>query len=325
MNKQSQVKDDLIEEFLYHLKVEKGLAANTCLNYARDLKKFHSFLQTRSKNLMESSTSDILSFMLVEKEKGRSARTLARYSATIKGFYGYLLQEDKITEDPTMFITIPKLDQKLPQVLAETNINNALSGLQPKKDEIRLRDQAIIEVLYGSGLRVSELINLSVNDVSFNLGYLRCRGKGSKERIVPVGQAGLSVINDYLTSSRQTLLLRNHKPSVQDKNTLFLNNRGKRLSRQGVWQILKKWGKINRLNQNIYPHLLRHSFATHLLDNGADLRSVQEMLGHADISTTQIYTHVSRKRILEVFRKAHPRAKQGGDENGTSSNTSRDG
>lgn len=307
----TRIKDEYLEDYLYHLKVEKGLALNTCLNYSRDLRKYYTYLQPKSKNILESTTADILSFLLGEKEKGCSTKSMARYSAALKSFFAYLLDEDKIQEDPTVYITLPKLEQKLPKVVSEVNINQALSEPEDHKP-ILLRDKALIEVLYGSGLRVSELISLSLNDVSFNLGYIRCRGKGSKERIVPLGQAGLVVLEEYL-SSRQLLLSRNLKPSVSDQNTLFLNNRGKKLSRQGVWQILKKWGKQHGVNQNLYPHLLRHSFATHLLDHGADLRSVQEMLGHADISTTQIYTHVSRKRILEVFRKSHPRAKKGGD------------
>jgi integrase/recombinase XerD len=306
-----RIKDEYLEDYLYHLKVEKGLAVNTCLNYGRDLSKYYTYLQHKSKNVLESTTADILSFLLGEKEKGCSAKSMARYSAALKGFFAYLLDEDRIQEDPTVFISLPKLDQKLPKVVSEVNINQALAESEDH-NPILLRDKALSEVLYGSGLRVSELISLSLNEDSFNLGYIRCRGKGGKERIVPLGQAGLAVLEEYL-SSRQILLSRNKKPSVDDKNTLFLNNRGKKLSRQGVWQILKKWGKQHGLNQDLYPHLLRHSFATHLLDHGADLRSVQEMLGHADISTTQIYTHVSRKRILEVFRKCHPRAKKGGD------------
>lgn len=311
MEKKQGVKDELLEDYLYHLRTEKGLASNTCVNYSRDLAKFYDYLQSKAVSIINCSTSDILGFILKEKEKGQAARTLARYIATLRGLYGYLLLEDKLTIDPTAFINTPKLEQKLPHVISENRLNEAIT--KDREHQLLIsRDKAIVEVLYGSGLRVSELIRLSLNDVSFNLGYLRCRGKGNKERIVPVGEPGVIVMEDYISSSRQILLARNQKPSTKDRNTLFLNSRGKPLSRQGVWQILKKWARRNGLGMNIYPHLLRHSFATHLLDNGADLRSVQEMLGHADISTTQIYTHLSRKRILEVFRKAHPRAKQGG-------------
>lgn len=311
MEKQLKIKDELLEDYFYHLRAEKGLAVNTCVNYQRDLSKFYVFLQSRSLRILDCSTSDILLFILCQKEKGQSARSIARYLAAIRGLYGYLLQEDKLAVDPSAFISTPKLDQKLPHVISENKLTEALT--KAGDDQVLLkRDKAIVEVLYGSGLRVSELINLSLNDVSFNLGYIRCRGKGNKERIVPVGEPGIIIMEKYVSSARQLLLARNPKPTIEDRNTLFLNARGKRLTRQGIWQILRKWAKKNGLETNIYPHLLRHSFATHLLDNGADLRSVQEMLGHTDISTTQIYTHLSRKRILEVFRKAHPRAKQGG-------------
>jgi integrase/recombinase XerD len=312
MGKEKPVTEESIEDYLYHLKVEKGLSVNTCTSYLRDLKKFSRYLRERSKTIPESSTADIMAFMLHEKKRGYSTRTLARYGAAIKGLYGYLLREDRIKTDPTVYMTSPKLEQKLPHVVAEESLNQALSRGKAET-VLAQRNQAILEVLYGSGLRVSELINLGVNDLSLDLGFIRCRGKGNKERIVPVGQQALAVLQAYISAARRELLARNHKPSVEDKNTLFLNAGGKRLSRQGVWQILKKWAAERGLPENIYPHIFRHSFATHLLDHGADLRFVQEMLGHADISTTQIYTHVSRKRILEVFRKAHPRAKKGGD------------
>ncbi|RNC28722.1 MAG: Tyrosine recombinase XerD [Candidatus Dichloromethanomonas elyunquensis] len=312
MKRQKQLKEELIEDYLFHIRVEKGLSANSCSNYQRDLAKYYLYLQDRTKTLLESHSSDIMDFMLSEKTKGRSAKSLARYGAAIKGFYGYLLQEDKIKDDPTAYLSMPKIEQKLPHVVGESSLHKALS--RGKTDTLlRQRDQTMIEVLYGSGLRVSELVSLGVNDLSLDMGYIRCRGKGNKERIVPAGQQALNLLQNYISVSRPQFLLRNQKPSVTDRNTLFLNAAGKKLTRQGVWQILKKWGKQNGIAENIYPHIFRHSFATHLLDHGADLRSVQEMLGHADISTTQIYTHVSRKRILEVFRKAHPRAKKGGD------------
>jgi len=312
-----ELKDELIEEYLYHLKVEKGLARNTCQSYSRDLYKFCFFLQARSKDIAHVLPADISLFLLAEKGRGISAKTLARYCAALRGLYGYLRQEDKITEDPTTYIVVPKLEQKLPEVLSENVLNNALSqAVQPSKGRngfLESRDKAIIEILYGSGLRVSELTGLSLNDISLDLGYIRCRGKGNKERLVPLGEPGVQVIRNYLRNTRNILLQRNKKITAEIKNTLFLNASGKPLSRQGVWKILRKWARLNGLNKTVYPHLLRHSFATHMLDNGADLRAVQEMLGHADISTTQIYTHVSRKRILEVFRKAHPRAKQEGE------------
>lgn len=323
MEKENQPKHEWIVEFIYHLRAERGLSLNTCTNYQRDLTKFQDFLQLKKIQLFDVAASDILGFILREKEQGKSARTIARYLAAIKGFYGYLVQEDKLSQDPTIFISSPKMEQKLPHIISEDELSHALTS--PNDQELlHLRDMAIVEVLYGSGLRVSELIKLSLNDVSFQLGYIRCRGKGNKERIVPLGEPGIQVMKEYL-AQRQKFLARNPKPGIEARNTLFLNSSGKPLSRQGVWQILKKWSGQNGLRVNLYPHLLRHSFATHLLDNGADLRSVQEMLGHADISTTQIYTHLSRKRVMEVFRKSHPRAKKGGMHNGEESSSSGNG
>lgn len=315
MKEEIRANKELIEDYLYHLRAERGLAVNTCANYWRDLDKLNEYLHTKSVSFLECNTSDLQSFILREKEKGRSARTIARYLAAIKGFYAYLLQEDKLELDPTTFLNTPKLEQKLPAVLAEKTLNEAIAKDKDRR-LLEIRDKAIVEVLYGSGLRVSELIRLSLNDVSLELGYIRCRGKGHKERIVPVGEPAILIIKDYLSFTRPILLARNPKPLALVKSTMFLNSRGQPLSRQGIWLILKKWAKDYNLQHNIYPHLLRHSFATHLLDNGADLRSVQEMLGHADISTTQIYTHLSRKRILEVFQKSHPRARQGGKKDG---------
>ncbi len=325
MDKVINNKNDLLEDYLYHLRAEKGLAVNTCGNYRRDLYKFEAFLQFKSENILGCSTADILAFILDEKKKGKSARTLARYIAALRGLYGYLLQEDKITVDPTVFVSTPKLEEKLPNVISENKLNEVISKECNHQQVLIQRDKAIIEVLYGSGLRVSELIRLSLNDISFNLGFIRCRGKGNKERIVPLGEPGVKVIEEYVSFSRQILFARNLKPTSLDRAVLFLNSKGRPLSRQGIWLILKKWAKKNNFDINVYPHILRHSFATHLLDNGADLRSVQEMLGHADISTTQIYTHLSRKRILEVFRKAHPRARQGGDKDGEKGYSTSDG
>ncbi|MGI5901988.1 MAG: site-specific tyrosine recombinase XerD [Desulfitobacteriia bacterium] len=319
MKNKKSIDSELLNEYLYHLKVEKGLAQNSYLNYARDLHKFCDFLQSRGKDCLSCKSSDIKAFLFQEKEKGLSGKTLARYSAAIRGFYGFLIQEDKIIEDPTIYLTTPKLEHKLPDIFPETEFKKLLNNNQKQggkePDLLELRNKALVEVLYGSGLRVSEVTKLSLNDISLDLGYIRCRGKGNKERLVPLGEPGVRIIREYISLARNKLLQRNKNVSASVSNTLFLNASGKPLSRQGVWYILREWAKENGVDKKIYPHLLRHSFATHLLDNGADLRSVQEMLGHADISTTQIYTHLSRKRILDVFRKAHPRAKKGEEQN----------
>jgi len=281
---------------------------NTCRSYRRDLHKFLEYVEQNNKNILTCNTSVLLDFVICYKELGHSAKSIARYTAALRGFYNYLVQEDKRSDDPTIYLNAPKMEQSLPDVLAENILNKAMIG-SADQNHLDIRDKAIVEILYSCGLRVSEVIKISLNDISFDLGYLRCKGKGDKERIVPVGELALAVLGEYINRSRQMILAQNKKPRAEDRNTLFLNSKGRPLSRQAIWQILKKWAKKQGLGNNVYPHLLRHSFATHLLENGADLRSVQEMLGHADISTTQIYTHLSKKRLLEVFRKAHPRAK----------------
>lgn len=289
-----------IKKYLTFLNVERGLSQNTRLGYERDLRKLNTFLAKRGSNLKTCEGNDLFLFILQEKNLGRSARTLARYLATIRGLFSFLLVEDIRVNDPTEYLTSPKIEQNLPHVLSEGELDKLLDESQ--KSYLTLRNRAILEVLYGCGLRVSELIELKLEDISFESQTIRCRGKGNKERIVPVGECALSALEDYLSDPRDRLLGKNRT------EILFLNVRGKGLTRQGVWEILKKWAQEHGVNENVHPHKFRHSFATHLLDHGADLRSVQEMLGHADISTTQIYTHLSRQRLLEVFRQAHPRA-----------------
>lgn len=313
-----------LKKYLSYLNVERGLSPNTRNSYERDLRKFTAFLQQRGKNIIACEGNDLFLFLLQEKNQGRSARTLARYLATLRGFFAFLLGEEMREDDPTEYLSTPKLEQHLPHVLSEGSISKLMGeggdrykeGPKPGKSSkkagdsdsegkdkgLLMRNIAMIEVLYGCGLRVSELVGLKVSDIIFETRTLRCRGKGNKERIVPIGEYALEVLQNYLEHDRERLRGK-HKTEV-----LFLNSRGTALTRQGVWDILKKWAQTHGVQENIYPHKFRHSFATHLLDHGADLRSVQEMLGHADIATTQIYTHLSRQRLLEVFRKAHPRA-----------------
>ncbi|MFA6808166.1 MAG: site-specific tyrosine recombinase XerD [Eubacteriales bacterium] len=298
-----------IEDYIGLLKLEKGLSENTCLSYKRDLLKFGDYLEKSNKNYCDCNSKDILAYFIREKKSGISARSIARYSATIRGYFSYLIIEGKRKDDPTLYLNAPRLEQNLPFVMSEKTAEKLLYSNE-KKNRLNYRNRAIVEVLYGGGLRVSELTELSLNDVSLDVGYLRCRGKGNKERIVPLGDPAVTAVSEYLENSRQFLLSKNKKLTIKEKDSLFLNFRGKALTRQGVWRILKTWAKEHGVDQNIYPHIMRHSFATHMLDNGADLRSVQELLGHADISTTQIYTHLSKKRLLDVFKKAHPRAEK---------------
>jgi integrase/recombinase XerD len=307
-----------IKKYLTYLNVERGLSQNTRQSYERDLEKLEIFLKQRGKNIKYCDGNDLFLFLLHEKNQGRSARTLARFLATLRGLFSFLQEEELREDNPTEYLSTPKLEQNLPHVLSERLLDKLLdepthesihepmdenSNHQTNlKDDTILRNRAILELLYGCGLRVSELVGLRVQDVVFETRTLRCRGKGDKERIVPIGEYALEALKYYLAGPRERLAGKNKN------DVLFVNTRGNRLTRQGIWNILKKWAQAHGVDENVYPHIFRHSFATHLLDHGADLRSVQEMLGHADISTTQIYTHLSRQRLIEVFRQAHPRA-----------------
>jgi integrase/recombinase XerD len=290
-----------INRYLTYLQVERGLSRNTCQAYKRDLRFLGMFLAERQKNYLSCEANDLFLFIFFLKEQAKAARSIARYVASIKGLFDFLVAEGYRKDNPTGYLTHPRLGQTLPKVLSEPTMDKLLGGSEEQTD-LQIRNRAMIEVLYSSGLRVSELISLRLKDISLEAGYILCRGKGSKERLVPLGEPAIQAVRSYLNGSQQRLA------GKKSSDILFLNSRGQQLTRQGFWQILKQWAHEHGLDQNISPHMLRHSFATHLLDNGADLRSVQELLGHSDISTTQIYTHLTRKRILEVFNKAHPRA-----------------
>jgi integrase/recombinase XerD len=290
-----------INRYLTYLQVERGLSRNTCQAYKRDLRFLGIFLAERQKNYLNCEANDLFLFILFLKEQAKAARSIARYAASIKGLFDFLVAEGYRKDNPTGYLAHPRLGQTLPKVLSEPMMDKLLAGSEEQTD-LKIRNRAMIEVLYSSGLRVSELICLRLKDISLEAGYILCRGKGNKERLVPLGEPAIEAVRSYLNGSQQRLA------GKKSSDILFLNSRGQQLTRQGFWQILKQWAHEHGLDQNISPHMLRHSFATHLLDNGADLRSVQELLGHSDISTTQIYTHLTRKRILDVFNKAHPRA-----------------
>lgn len=291
-----------IEEYLAYLSVERGLAQNTLDAYGRDLKAYARFLQQHS----------VTSFCNTEKEAvraylehlhnlGRASSTISRNLAAIKSFYQFLVEEDVLEDDPTVHLDSPKVAKRLPRVLNLSEVEALLN--QPSlEDAHSIRDKAMLEVIYATGIRVSELVSLNLLDINLEAGYLRCLGKGSKERIVPLGSVAIKYLDLYLQMARTEIVKRS------GETALFVNHHGRRLTRQGFWKIIKRYAKEANIDENITPHTLRHSFATHLLENGADLRSVQEMLGHADISTTQIYTHITRNRLQEVYRKSHPRA-----------------
>lgn len=294
--------EPLIESFIDYLTVERGLAANTLDSYGRDLKQYCRYLEEGLKiSARDASRTTVVAYLLHLQKQGRTTATIARRLAALKSFYQFLVQERLLADDPTADLESPKQQKKLPRVLTVKEVELLLNQPRPLLPSGR-RDKAMLEVLYATGIRVSELVSLDVGDVNLNLGYVRCLGKGNKERIVPVGSAAIRAVASYLERAREELL------RDANERALFVNHVGKRLTRQGFWKIIKRYAREAGINKPITPHTLRHSFATHLLENGADLRSVQELLGHADISTTQIYTHVTRGHLKDVYAQAHPRA-----------------
>jgi integrase/recombinase XerD len=283
---------------------EKGLSANTQAAYRRDLQKFVNYLvseRCRVNRWEDVNKKDIINFLSGEMDQGVANSTVARSFSSIKGLYKFMVGEGYIELNPTTDLETPKIRRKLPHVLSIEEVDKLMEQpdvLLP----LGLRDRAMLELMYGTGVRVSELLSLQLDDINMMAGFLRCLGKGRKERIIPVNQTSISWVQRYLARSRNVLLRRNQE------RTLFLNFHGRKLSRQGYFKILAQYGEKSDIKKEITPHTLRHSFATHLLENGADLRAVQEMLGHADISTTQIYTHLSKSRLREVYHQCHPRA-----------------
>ncbi len=291
-----------ISSFLTHVKVEKGLSSNTVSAYRRDLVKFSGFAQKRNLCLEAVSRDDLVDFLAGLYRQKLESRTVARHLVTLRNFFRFVQIHELISEDPSVNLESPKIRRSLPGYLRLEEVERLLT--QPDtKTAPGLRDCAMLEVLYSTGLRVSELIGLRVTDLDTKVGCVRCIGKGDKERIVPVGRKALAMVEKYLRDSRPQLL-----GKVPGSPTLFVNRRGGPLSRVGVWKILSAYGRRAGLRLPLTPHMLRHSFATHLLERGADLRSVQLMLGHADISTTQIYTHVVEERLKQIYKAHHPRA-----------------
>jgi integrase/recombinase XerD len=294
--------ESLIQEFIDYLGHEKGLATNTLESYSRDLKQYYGFLSGDSTASLENaSQSTIVAYLMYLRKQGKATATIARRLAALKAFYQFLVKENYVSSDPTNDLSSPKLERKLPKVLTVSEVERLLN--QPDlSTPAGKRDKAMLELLYATGIRVSELVNLNILDVDLKEGFVRCMGKGSKERVVPVGDIAVSALRTYLEGARPKLV------ADAKEKALFVNHHGKRLTRQGFWKIVKKYAAQAQIRKEITPHTLRHSFATHLLENGADIRAVQEMLGHADISTTQIYTHVTKDRLKDVYAKSHPRA-----------------
>lgn len=293
------MKDGLINAFLDHLIVEKGLSMNTRFSYGRDLKAFSRFLKHKAPEA--AGPDDIRGFIKLLMEEGKSARSYARALITLRGLYKFLLKKGIVTANPCAMVDIPKLNKKLPEFLKIEEVEKLLDA-PDITGALGLRDKAMIEVLYATGVRVSELIGLKLNDVNLQGGYITAFGKGSKERIVPMGESAMYWLGRYLEEARGRLI-----KGRQSKH-LFITRRGGNMTRQNFWALMKTMAlKAGIDRRRIKPHIIRHSFATHLLEGGADLRMVQAMLGHADISTTQIYTHITNERLKSIHKKNHPR------------------
>jgi integrase/recombinase XerD len=291
-----------IHSFLLHVKVEKGLSPNTVSAYKRDLMKFNEFSKKRAKSIEAVTADDLVDFLGGLYRRNLESKTVARNLVTLRNFFRFAQIQEFIPADPSTTLESPKIRRSLPGYLRLEEVERLLSQADVHTP-FGLRDRAMLEVLYSTGLRVSELVALRVGDLDSKIGCIRCIGKGDKERIVPVGKKALAIVEKYMSEARPVLL-----GETTGCYSLFVNRRGRQLSRVGVWKILSAYGRLAGLRVPLTPHMLRHSFATHLLERGADLRSVQMMLGHSDISTTQIYTHVVEERLKRIYKAHHPRA-----------------
>jgi integrase/recombinase XerD len=293
--------EPLLREYLEHLQVERALSANTLEAYGRDLAQLSAFARGRARPLLALKQADLAEFMGHLHERGLSARSVARAVHAVRGLYRFAVREGKLRADPMENLKAPRAFQALPRALTMAQVERLLLAPDVSRP-LGVRDRALLEVLYATGLRVSELIGLRPGDVDLSLGVLTCFGKGRKERLVPLGREACRWVERYLEEARPLLSRRRSSPP------LFVSSRGGRLSRMGLWGIVRRHAVSAGVESVLTPHVLRHSFATHLLERGADLRALQAMLGHADISTTQIYTHVSRERLRQVYDRFHPRA-----------------
>jgi integrase/recombinase XerD len=300
MKDESSTPGDILRVFLEFLTVEKGLSPNTIKSYSLDLQKLFLYFKKEKISWQKAGEEDLIRFIHHQSRASLSSRSLARLISSVKSFYRFLVLDGMISKNPASNLSTPKLWLDLPKFLTEEEVEKLIAQPEIKSSQ-SLRDKAMLEFLYATGLRVSELTRLKLKDLNLEQGFVLCRGKGGKERIVPIGHAAQLVLRRYLQEVRPGL-------DKKEDDSLFLTNRGGAFTRQGFWKMLKKYGKQAGLEKKISPHVLRHSFATHLLERGADLRSVQLMLGHSQITTTQIYTHVSRKRLQKVYDKYHPRA-----------------
>jgi len=291
----------IIESFLDALWSERGLSQNTLAAYGRDLKSLAEWQAKNNRTLIQSTNPDLLEYITIKIKNGSKSRSIARIISTLRRFFRYQLREGNIAEDPTALIELPKLGKSLPISLSESNVE-ALLRAPDIDDPIGLRDRAMLELLYATGLRVSELVSLEYKQINLQQGVVRVIGKGNKERLVPMGDEAVIWISRYLNQARSELM-----KSRGVSNSLFITKRGAAMTRQAFWYLIKRYAVKAGINQKLSPHTLRHAFATHLLNYGADLRVVQLLLGHSDLSTTQIYTHIAKSRLQNIHQQHHPR------------------
>ncbi|MDP7193702.1 MAG: site-specific tyrosine recombinase XerD [Arenicellales bacterium] len=289
----------VIERFLDGIWLESGLSANTLAAYRNDLERFASWLQKKGHTLVQGSRADVLDYLAHTVRSGASPRSSARKLSTLRRFYRYLLREGLVTADPTTELDSPAIGRRLPKALSEEGVEKLLAA--PAGSALGIRDRAMLETMYATGLRVSELVNLSLSELDLTTELVRVIGKGGRERIVPLGEEALTSLQNYLSEARPELL----RERVSD--SVFVTRRGGPMTRQAFWQLIKRYARLAGIDGDLSPHSLRHAFATHLLNHGADLRSVQMLLGHSDLSTTQIYTHVARARLQSLHSSHHPR------------------
>lgn len=295
---------EALAEYIIYLKIERGLSANTVISYKRDIEKYLTFLtEKKITQLDEVSRFEILDFLQTLRQSGAADNSIIRMVSSLRKFHQYLKRESIVSDDPMQLIDTPKKASTLPKAISPQAVEQLLEA-PDTTTPLGVRDRTILELMYATGLRISELVNLKLSDMHLTMGFIQTMGKGEKERIIPLGEIASQWLDHYLDGARVYL----QDQSAEISEYVFLNSRGKGLSRQGVWKKVKQLALEAGIDQNVTPHTLRHSFATHLLENGADLRMVQELLGHADISTTQIYTHITKTRLKQVYSDYHPRA-----------------
>lgn len=289
-----------IKEYIQYLRQVKKSSQNTILSYERDLINFLKFLdENKIGEINEINQTTVRTYTFQLQQLGRAASTISRSIASLRSFFQYLLNHNVIQKDPTMDLNSPKIEKKIPQILTLEEVETLIN--QPNlMDEKGIRDKAMLELLYATGIRVSELVSLQISDINIDLGYIKC--SNSKERIIPLGSKAIEALNKYIYFTRPCMI------KNENEIKLFVNCSGTQMTRQGFWKIIKNYSKKANVHKKITPHMLRHSFAAHLIENGADLHTVQEMLGHSDVSTTQIYNHINKNKIREVYKKTHPRA-----------------